>query len=338
MEKIKITLSNYTYNILLKDMESFFITKEGKELNKNDFFNRLIANYADEYNIDNKEQTDKISTIVNKYTKLDELDQINLSNDLIKSLRENLFFHNVDDKSVIVNIKPTKVSEDIITYLLSHTIRNQSISSYFRQMFDSYANLTQNMRERIIFKNNFELLIKSIEKKRKVFVTLRNSNKDSFVGSLYAIGDSKEEMYNYCLFELENKISTVRLAKIASVKILNEPASFDPNNIPLFEFQTKHCIQTKVSTKDFDPVKVYLNKDGVRLYEKMYVFRPTCINVEGEYYYFVGSHEQILMYFKRFGRSAIILEPDYLRIKLENYYKDSYYAYNHVSRKKNKTN
>lgn len=332
MEKIKISLSSYTYQILLKDMDAFKILKENGELNRNDFFNRIIINYMDEYTMENNEQVDVINRIVDKYVSIDEMDKINLSNELIKNLRENYFFHNTDEKSVIVNIKPTKASEDVIIYLLDRVIKNQSISSYFRQMFDSYANLTQNMRERIIFKDNFEKLIKSLEKGKKVFITLRN--KKTFTGSLYAICDSKEEMYNYCLFELENNRSTVRLASISAVKIINEPVSFKEENEPLFDFQMKNCVQTTVSPRDFDMVKVYLTNEGIKLYDKMYAYRPQYVKKEVNNYFFIGSHDQILSYFRRFGRNALILEPDYLRLKMEAYYKDSYYSYEHISRQK----
>lgn len=328
MEKIKISLSKYTYEILTKDMENFEIVKDNGELNKNEFLNRLIINYTDTFSNESKEQIERIDTIIDRYVDLDEIDKINLGNELVKSFRENMFFHDIDGTSVIVSVKPTKMSEPIITYLFDEVIQNQSISSYFREMFDSYANLTQNTRERIIFKDVFNELVKSIEKSKKVFVTLRNKDKTRITASLYHLADSKDELFNYCLFQLPSGfLQTIRLSKIASVKILNEPASFKDENIPLLEFQAQYCIQHPVGKNDFDEVKVHLTEVGKKLYKKIYLYRPNYIRSEGDDYYFLGSHDYIFNYFIRFGRHAIIQEPLYLKKKMEDFYLDSEKAY-----------
>ena len=126
MEKIKISLSKYTYEILTKDMENFEIVKDNGGLNKNEFLNRLIINYTDTFSNESKEQIERIDTIIDRYVDLDEIDKINLSNELVKSFRENMFFHDIDGTSVIVSVKPTKMSEPIITYLFDEVIQNQS--------------------------------------------------------------------------------------------------------------------------------------------------------------------------------------------------------------------
>lgn len=329
MDKIKISISKYTYDILLKDMDAFLMYKVNGELNKNEFLNKLIVNYYDEYSLESKEQESIINRLISKYiTNIDPLDKISLSSEIASSIKDNLFFSNSDEGSIIINLKPTKASIPIIDLIINKNINNKSISSYFREMFDSYVNLTQNLRERIIFKSTYENLILSLAKSKKVFITFRNEKSWPITASLYCLKDNKEEMFNYCLFDVSGTPMTIRLAKIASIKLLNEQAYIKEDLIPLFEFQINNNIAYPIEQKDFDIVKVKLSETGLKLYKRIYLYRPNYYNIEGDIYYFRGSHAQIESYFRRFGRHAIILEPYYLKEKMKKFYKDGLRAYN----------
>ena len=54
-----------------------------------------------------------------------------------------------------------------IIFIENNLINNTSISSFYRNLFTSYAHNPQNFRELIIFKENYDLLTESIEKNRK---------------------------------------------------------------------------------------------------------------------------------------------------------------------------
>lgn len=327
MEKIRISVSKYTYDILLKDMEYFEIFKPNGEINKNEFLNRLIINYADDFTLDTKEQWDEVIKLVNKYTDLDQYDRANLTGEIISSLKDNFFFRNIDDESKIISLKPTKESSSLIEYLISEEINNQSISSFFREMFDSYVNMVQTMRERIIFEKEFKVISKSLEKNRKVFIKLKNDKSVPIIGSVYAVVDSKEELFNYILLDVNGKIQTIRLARIALVKIMNEPASFNQNILSLMDYQIENGVQFTVSEQDMEVVKVKMTERGLKLYRKMYLYRPNYHQVDGDIFYFKGSHEKIFNYFKRFGKDAIIVHPAYLKERMEHFYKSGWKGY-----------
>lgn len=323
MEKLRISLSQRTFATLCHDMAVFSIYKETGEINRNEFINKLIINYADEFIYENNKLIESANKILDKKV-LDNVDKNKISNDIIKTIRESL---SDDSESVIISLKPTKASESIIDYVINEVAQYQSNASFFRLMFEQYASYPIIKREQIIFHESYEALNKAIEKNRKVFVKLRNRNKDSFTGSIYYMGITKDERSNYCLFEVDKQRVTVKLSKIEMVRILKEPASFEKRNIQLMEFQKEYCLEHQITRKDFDAVKVFLTEEGKKMYDKESLNRPTYTEEEEGYYYFMGNHEQIMNYFKSFGKNALIIEPLSLRKKMEEYYKETIKAY-----------
>ena len=68
-------------------------------------------------------------------------------------------------------------------------------------------------------------------------------------------------------------------------------------------------------------MKVFgFRKKGKRLFEKIYLYRPTPISIEENIYTFNCSANQLLYYFERFGENALILSPKKLGIFMRNYY------------------
>ena len=98
--------------------------------------------------------------------------------------------------------------------------------------------------------------------------------------------------------------------------------------------QIKYGVQYNVSKKEILPVKIKLTPQGIKLYEKIYLYRPEYDSHEGDIYTFLGPYEQILHYFKRFGDDAIILEPENLRIAMRNFYYFANKAYKLIEKPK----
>ena len=318
MEKLRISIKKSVYDLLIKDASSFNILKRNGEINKNEMINRLIIFYYEEYTSSNKERLEAISRSVKAYVDLDDYDLTNLSNDILKRINALSTIKDLDDETVILSFKPTKESETIISYIIDNLINNISISSFFSMMFESYSNIVKSQRERIIFKDNYDKLIKAIHKNREVFVRLKNNIAPNFKGAIYTL-EASEEMYNYCLFYIDNKIVTIRLANIEDVKLLTDASSIPEEVQDYMDLQVDHGIQYTFNENDLEDVVVELSENGKKLYEKIYIFRPIYYKVEGNLYYFKGSHIQILSYFKRFGKDGIIISPNDLRNKMIGY-------------------
>ena len=71
---------------------------------------------------------------------------------------------------------------------------------------------------------------------------------------------------------------------------------------------------------DCEPIQVQLSEKGKKLFQKIYLYRPTPVKIEGNIYTFQCSANQLLYYFERFGDSALILSPKKLGIFMRNYY------------------
>ena len=327
MEKYRISVSSFTAEILIKDMKSFGFLKGDGAPNKNEFLNRLILNYADDYTLSKSEQRDAIGTLVSSYADLSAEDRLLLSNSLIRAFTDRFFVRNEDDETVILSLKPVKASEALIECLIEKDARGQSISSFFREMFDAYVNLPQPQRERIVFKDIDDDLRKAQRKGRKTFIKLKTGDDARFTGTLYALGVGDEETYNYALFNVGGAIQTVRLCKIASVKILNEPATITESLLPLLEFQTRYGIAYPVNESELEPVRVRLTDKGEKLFQKLYLYRPNYYERDGDDYVFHAPHMQIFTYFTRFGKEAIIRAPQSLVLRMRHFYRSGAKAY-----------
>lgn len=326
MEKIRISVKKSVYEILIKDAASFGINKKNGEINRNEFINRLILFYYEEYTSSNKERLEAISRSLNAYVELDDYDLTNLSNDILKRINALSTIKDYDDESTIISFKPTKESETIISYIIDNLINNTSISSFFSMMFESYSNMVKSQRERIIFKDNYDKLTKAIRKSREVYVRMKNNAHAPFKGAIYAL-EASEEMYNYCLFYINEKIVTIRLSNIEDVKVLTDASNIPEEIMDYMDIQIDHGVQYTFNKDDLEDVVVEMTDYGKHLYEKLYIFRPLYYKVEGNRYYFKGSHIQILSYFKRFGKDGMIISPLSLRNKIVGYYKTAFMAY-----------
>lgn len=333
LEKIKITLNTYTYNIILKDCELFGFYKNNNELNKNAFLNTLIVNYYDKFNANE-------NNLKNSLLKV--LDDTNIKNNdetlekLLNIIRKNKEVENYD-KSQIINLKPTKFSESTISVIENNLSLYSSLSSYYRNMFSSYAQIPLNLRERIIFKENYELILQSIKEQKQVNITLNNGfvYKNVFV---YKISNSIEELFNYVsLQKSDNTFSTLRLANIKFVHILNTKRVVNDTTIEIFERQIKCGVEYPFYNLNEEEIIVKLNETGLKMFKKIYLYRPIPFKIENDLYYFNCSYNQIEHYFKRFGSNAIVISPINLTKNLNKYYFYASKAYYNVVKNNEKS-
>lgn len=314
-EKIKITVSKETYDILIKDCSNFEFYKNETTLNKNLFLNTLIVNYYEKFTANEESFKDELVHEIEKYCKSDSLELLEkILNIIAKNNSES------KKKTETINLKPTKLSEKAISDITNNYINDTSIAFFYRSLFDSYISIPQNYRELIIFKENYELIIDSIKKNRKVCITLKNGEiiPDA---SIYAIESAKEELYNYVLYtNKNNKSLTSRLNRIKYISLSNEKRDISDEAIAIFQKQIKYGVQYPVYSLDEEPVVIKLNQRGQILFKKIYLYRPIPDKIEGDLYYFNCSHNQIIHYFKRFGYDAIIISPISLTQKMKDYY------------------
>jgi hypothetical protein len=315
-EKIKISLPKNTLELLKKDCTDFKITKENGQPNMNAFINTLIVNYYESFSASEEslhQELKEALSIVPEYYKDKAFEKV------VKVFAKRSNYTNEKTSSTTFSFKPTKISENALLYVENVLLQSESISSFYRRMFISYAQKTKNEREKIIHKENFELLQKAIKQGVQVCLSLQKGGVMNKV-SVYSVSPAKDELFNYVLLCENHHNTTIRLASLKSVALLPSPSHVPDENQILFDRQIACAAQYPMYSSDNEPIKVQLTDKGKKLFEKIYLYRPTPIQIEGDVYTFNCSANQLLYYFERFGDSALILSPKRLGIFMRNYY------------------
>ncbi len=311
MEKLKIYVTRYIADIIEKDAEAFeFFKRDGITLNKNALLSQLIVNYHNKFSAEQDALLgflkERISTAVGDNAKLD-----GVCFDICERINKRNAAPNDEKFDVLLHIKPTKQSEPVLEYIERYSLAGRTLSEYFRSMLASYAAMPQNKREEIIFKPQYDAVLRAIKEKKKVFITLNNGRGSGMEAAPYAIAGSKEELHLYVL-AAEKTCAPIRLSRVASVKQLNADAVFDGQQLYLFDKMLKYGPQFIYRPFESEAM-VELTDRGVEKYKKIYVHRPVPVKIVKNYYYFECSHTQLLQYFTRFGNDAKIIYPQSLR-------------------------
>ena len=314
-EKIKISLPKSDLEVLQKDCSDFRIIKENGKPNMNAFLNTLIVNFYETFSAQEEtlhEDLKNAISIVPEYYKSKVFDNV------IKVLTKKADGVN-DKKSTTLSFKPTKISEKAMLHIEQVILQNESISSFYRRMFSAYIHKPKNEREKIIHKENFDLLQKALANKVQICAQI-DSGKIVNNLSIFAISASKDELFNYVLGYANDNNATVRLAKFKTITLLSSPASIPEENVKLLERQLACAPQYPMFKSDKHLIKVELTEKGKKLFDRIYLYRPTPISIEGDVYTFDCSAGQALYYFERFGDHALITSPKKLGISMRDYH------------------
>lgn len=325
-EKIKIYVTKRIADVLSRDAESFgFLKGDGVTVNKNALLTALIVNYSDEFSEDRKSLHKLIrSTLVSDFVSEEKADA--LAADIANKVTRNLNSYSAEKFDCLVSLKPTKESQAIIDYAERYLLEGNSLSEYYRNMFSAYAALTQDKREEIIFRRQYERISEAIRSGKRVFLTTRKSKEKGLEVSPYAFARSKEEMHVYLLCMCGKGVKSIKLSSLASVDILSEDAEFTQEEIKIFKKMQEYGPQFTYFSGD-EEVKVRLTREGEKLFRSLYVHRPVPKSVMGGEYVFDCSVFQVLLYFKRFGKEAYIVSPERVRESMKKFYLDGYNAY-----------
>ena len=314
-EKIKISVPDRIYELLHKDAKDFRVLKPSGKENLNAFINSLVVNFYEEFSADDESLRESIngalSAIPEKYAKEAFYEVMNAISKRDKE--ENL------GKSVALSFKPTKLSESVTVYIENVLLKNEAVSSFYRRLFIAYSKKLKNEREKIIYKQNYEILINALKKGLQVCISLDNGHVYNDV-SVYAIESAKDELFNYVLCFSDNKNRTFRLARIKTVSILVKGTEIPKESQSMFDRQIAAGAQYPIYSTDNEPIRVQLSRKGRELFDKIYLYRPIPTEIDGDIYTFNCSANQVLFYFSRFGSEALILSPKKLGIFMRNYY------------------
>lgn len=320
MEPIKVTISERVARILEKDADLFNILGSKDKPNKNKLYNRIIQNYQHFFTEQHKETTEDLAALL-KEINLDNDDKKKLIYKVSKYIERKKMVREKADKSthirVQINQGTLSAYED---FMEEYKNDDDSISECLNRLFCSYVSTPLNIREQIIFKETADRIKKAIEMKKQIRVTQREIKKTVHP---YALVTSKEELYNYLLCKEvfadgRSQIVSFRLTHLSNVFIIrNADTSFTDFELACLEATKIHNNPQYIMKNPNPRVKVLLSNEGDKKLKRIYTHRPELEKKEGHIYTFICSPEQANVYFSKFKKEAVVIEPKELTKQMQ---------------------
>lgn len=336
LDKINIYVPREVGELLDNDNEMFEVFKaDGKTVNRNQFLTQLVTGYYDTYARElqgkNAAILDALSPFLTDRAACDQiassiLDQISLPR---TSKR-------VGRNAKHLALKPTQKTENLIRRIRREIESADYVSRYLVRMLVSYSEKPFSQRERIVFKDNYDMLVSCCKKAQPVYFSM--AGKPEIVHDVipYMVVTGPEEMYNYLLCQEEDGLThqpEVRVYRLNRIRGLNRSAKaavLQDSVKQRLEVMRKQGPQYAIN--DDTEVCVRLTSKGRGMYNKIYFGRPAYMREEnksdGCYRYYQCSHNQLELYFRRFGAEAEIISPESLRDRIAEFYRLASQTYN----------
>lgn len=325
--RVTLNLSLYAYNILNED--SLFFFKDKKNYIST-IVNKVFLNYYLEAKASIKSYCDELDQ---KYSSILE-DTINSKTQysviqkLIDSKKKEII-NEIESypKEKSVPIKFNKEARKIILDSEEADNYKACLAHYIKAIIEEYTHLPFYQREKIIYKDKFEVVEQAINKKKQLKVIVASNKKFDIIP--YKITTDKLSMFNYIVgyYPNEDKVVSYRISR-ADVKQICKSG--------IIKAKTKKIIEDKISKYDIpfltaepseDDICIELDKTGMSKYNSQLHMRPAYNRIEGNKYYFSASKKQIKYYFFKFGKNAKVLEPKSLAKEFEDFYKNALNKY-----------
>lgn len=329
MENPDVTfyLNSIAHDGLKKDQILFHIGK-----NESTLIKRIIVNYYPKYNKEMSKLNNKIKESIASQIDsqlISEEAYVNVAWKITKYLCESTI-----DKSVSQNKKNLKVKlhfrinkkENDLDQILMLCPSDASKSEFIANIIYSYLNKPQYERERIVFKEELDRLEQAISENQQVRIVYSSSKsgKSQFqIIHPYKICVSKEELFNYVLFQKKkNEItiaSTMHLYNIITVYPVPYECTFNKEILNYFKRMEKNGVQYSINEDTI--FKIRLTEQGKQLYHYNYLEKPIALDYSDSaqgIYCFDCSRLQFRNYFSRFYSNVEILEPKNFREEFLN--------------------
>ncbi len=324
--KYKVMLSYYTYSTILNDIDAFRFYKANGDTNKNKFINHLISNYYEVINSNINKLEDNLLLLLKDIKNKEEL-----VNDILKIKERNE--ESDYKKEYELTFISTKESNDALVDIeYSNYSYIFTISGYLRKLFNEYAKLNQDERERIIFKKEIELINSAIKNNKKIFFKIISNNiEEKYEVSPLGIFNSKDRQFAYLIYYTSTSYNVINLYKLKDLRISR---SFKDE----LSSSLKDNINNDLDKNDpqfiNSPIincKIRLTKKGQKMFTKIFINRPKPLKIEDDIYYFECSINQLFQYFSRFGSEALVLDNEKLTNRLFNFY---YFGFKNIKKHK----
>lgn len=327
-EKKKFYVTRSTGVTLDDDARYFEIyNKQFTKINRNKFLTRLICNYSYAYKDQNDQRNEDISSIFDGI--LSKKDKNRMTKAVIDYFDKNELSKRDGKKEVIISYQPTAATIGIFSTLEDEKSNDKTfkISRFLRGVFESYCQKSRADREKIIFKEEYDLIQEAINNRKKIKLKIRDETgkiTDAIV-SPYQIVTNREESSNYLICVLDGEPRSYRLCRVKPLKgLLKQPSEIDKDLIPLLNKTVK--LSPQFAFKKDEKIVVRFTDYGLYLFRRVVVNRPNSYTVDENdphLYTFDCTSQQARIYFTRLGKDAMIIAPDELKQEVIRYYKEA---------------
>ena len=318
-ENFNVKVSNKIVEILDRDMEIF------NQKNRNSMINKIILTYLKIKNQDDIQEK--------MFYDIKNMD-VNMSAEKEKKLKE------IIRKNLYETLKIKKGNSKLINFHLNKKTFQECKSlgenlnyfdtEFFRVIFEWYSLKAKYEREQILFYEEILIIKEAIEKKYELeFKVKDNNGKLLKITNSYPFGifESKDENYNYLVTADNNeKLYSTRISNIMNLLLIRKIFSVSKE----IQEKAKERIKNRYyGMGNIIRCKIEFTEIGYRNFKVISHLRPKAIEQDqkNRILTFNEPEDSLFFYFRQFGENIKILEPESLKQKLKEFYKNALESY-----------
>lgn len=335
-QRLRINLSRKAYQTMQEDMALFH------EKERSTFINRVFRNFYEQARASSalylSQKKQEFSRLLSEIP-CDEITKSSIIDSFIKQEKERLLQdlkkqeHN---KSISKTYRINNENQEILNSdeCLEDTFYDTRIGLYLKCVIEEYTELPYFQRERVYFREFYDLVETAIQTERLLKMTLPNGVK--YYVYPYKLAEdalsSRTYLTGYLVLSSDpdknKKIASMRLPRVKNIQILKQSGHLTKKNISDLENAIENrSVQFLLGEEE--EIHVYLTDAGIERYYTKMSLRPLRIEEKSTEHEFVFycTPLQAEYFFFQFGAEAKILKPDYLRQKFSAMYEAAAKAY-----------
>ena len=332
-ERQHINISEKTHEILLYDIEKYHLNSFSALTNLiiENGWSTLSANPMSYIN----QQTDIYNKILNKHLTLTESQK--MQQDILHDIQQHTIssFQNKYcklPKGIQKNIHYSKQSIQLLQHCNDMIIKiYKRPGKFVSALFESYADLKDTERDCIFKKDLFNILNDCIKNNTIACIKMHTNHSyyimplaiDTFIGYTYVICKScpHEAGFNGTYVDM-----SPRLSNILSVMDTGEKFEITENEKKSFRKKIQATGAAYFDSPS-ENIQVLFTNKGLSMYQTILHQRPSYIHKDGNLYTFNCTRRQAANYFFKFGKEALVQQPQELHEQMLQNFKDAVSTY-----------
>ena len=323
-QRLSVNLSEFANYIIETDMVTFSVEHRSTFINRilENFIDKAkstISNSSDEYRANLEEKLSNSDINIKEYKNIIDA----LVNDYVDSIK-NKKYKKGNSFKIRLNNGNTEYFKGAV---VDSKYYDNTLGAYVNALIEEYAELNYKDREAIIYRKEFEKITNAIRDEKLIKPMLIFG--ETLKIKPYKLLMDNQKLYYYLVgYDNESgKSVSYRIIDFESITCQQGKAVLTKSDIENIEKELRNK-GVQFMRGESQEIKIRLNEDGQKLYNRILHLRPKYIRIEEEnIYVFDCSLKQIEYYFFKFGKEAEVISPLELREKFKNTYLEAYEQY-----------